>query len=654
MISDRSTCPIVTFYSYKGGTGRTMALANVGWLLAANGHRVLMIDWDLEAPGLHRYFHPFLDDPDLVSSTGLVDWVADVFAASQPLEDHLDQPSISVPLKGPTTRGHVHEAPDPPSAILTLESHTGSVLGVAWSPDGTRLATASRDRTVRVWDPVSGDQSMVLEGHTGAVWRVAWSPDGTRLAATSDDHSVRVWDPVTGDQLIVLEGHTGPVWGLVWSPDGTRLATASRDRTVRVWDPVTGDQLITLKGHTGPVVGVAWSPDGARLATTGGDHSVRVWDPVAGDQVMALKGHTDWVWGVAWSPDGAWLATTGGDHSVRVWDPVAGDQVMALKGHTGSVWGVAWSPDGSWLATASDDRSARVWDPVAGDEVATLKGHTNWVRGVAWSPDGTRLATASADQTVRVWEGVTGSANKTAGSGFVAEQTATWWEPLASLIPHTQVVDYSFPEDGLLHLVPAGRQDAGYAVKVDGIDWHRFYEIGGGVLLETLKDEWCADYDIVLVDSRTGLADTAGICTVQLPDELVVCFTLNQQSIDGAAAVTESVCQQRIGDSGERTITVWPLPCRIELAEFERLEAAREEAQVTFAPYLSHLTPNGTTGLLGHGRGSLPGVFRLRGDPGRDCGARLAQLVDPLSVPRSRGSPHRSTDRAPRAPEGRA
>ncbi|MCP4960497.1 MAG: WD40 repeat domain-containing protein, partial [Actinomycetia bacterium] len=179
----------------------------------------------------------------------------------------------------------------PESFHSMLEGHTGGVVGVAWGEiDGQpRLATASDDQTVRVWDPVSGDTSMVLEGHTGGVLGVAWGEiDGQpRLATASYDQTVRVWDPVSGDTTNILEGHTNGVLGVAWGEiDGQpRLATASNDQTVRVWDPVSGDTTNILEGHTDWVRGVAWGEiDGQpRLATTSNDQTVRVWDPVSGD-----------------------------------------------------------------------------------------------------------------------------------------------------------------------------------------------------------------------------------------------------------------------------------------------------------------------------------------------------------------------------------
>jgi len=316
----------------------------------------------------------------------------------------------------------------PPASALrrVLTGHTGEVAAVAWSPDGTRLATASSDG-VRLWDPTTGHQLATLTGHTDGVRAVAWSPDGTRLATAGDDRQVRLWDLTTGDHLTTLTGHTGGVRAVAWSPDGTRLATAG-DGEVRLWDPATGDHLTTLIGHTGELSAVAWSPDATRLATASYDREVRLWDSATGHHVGALTGHRGWIRAVAWSPDATRLATASYDREVRLWDPATGHHVGALTGHTGEVAAVAWSPDGTRLATADFDGEVRLWDPATGHHVGTLTGHRGWVSAVAWSPDGTRLATADFNGEVRLWDPATGH-HRTTLTGHTDGVTAVAWSP---------------------------------------------------------------------------------------------------------------------------------------------------------------------------------------------------------------------------------
>ncbi|MBI3467049.1 MAG: serine/threonine protein kinase, partial [Planctomycetes bacterium] len=135
------------------------------------------------------------------------------------------------------------------SDLLTLKGHAGWVTSVAFSPDGQRLASASSDRTVKVWDTATGQESLPLNGHTDQVLGVAFSPDGQRLASASVDKTVKVWDTATGRESLTLNGHANTVTSVAFSPDGKRLASASWDRTVKVWEAATGQESLTLKGH---------------------------------------------------------------------------------------------------------------------------------------------------------------------------------------------------------------------------------------------------------------------------------------------------------------------------------------------------------------------------------------------------------------------
>jgi WD40 repeat protein len=295
------------------------------------------------------------------------------------------------------------------SRVTTAGGHSGPIACCAWSPEGSRIVSASSDQTLRIWDAKSGAGLATLQGHQGWVNGCAWSPEGLQIVSSSSDKTLRIWDAKSGACLATLEGHQDSVWGCAWSPDGLRMVSASRDKTLRIWDAKSGACLATLAGHQGSVSGCAWSPDGLRIVSASSDNTLRIWDANSGGCLATLKGHQGLVLDCAWSPDGLRIVSASSDQGLQIWDAKSGACLATLLGHQIGVSSCAWSPDGLRIVSASSDQRLQIWDAKLGACLATMQGHRDWVRACAWSPEGLRIVSASEDQTLRIWDAKSGA-----------------------------------------------------------------------------------------------------------------------------------------------------------------------------------------------------------------------------------------------------
>jgi WD40 repeat protein len=297
----------------------------------------------------------------------------------------------------------------PWSCARILRGHFHGVLSVAFSPDGSQIASGSRDQTIRIWDARIGQViGEPFRGQIDWVWSVAWSPTSPRITCCSG-RAVVIWDTNAREKVASFEGHEYSILCVAYSPDGSRLASGSRDSEIRIWNADTGEMVgEPLVGHSNYVRSITFSPDGKQIASGSEDQTVRIWDARTGLAIgKPLPGHTHYVNSVAWSPNGYLLASGSEDATIRLWDIQTRHLIFELQGHSTSVASVAFSPDGSKLASGSSDGTIRLWDPRSAKCLECIRvdkpSQGGSVNSIAFSPDGLRIASGSDDKTVRVW-----------------------------------------------------------------------------------------------------------------------------------------------------------------------------------------------------------------------------------------------------------
>lgn len=287
--------------------------------------------------------------------------------------------------------------------------HDDRILAIAFGPDGNSIVTGSADRRLKLWDAGAIHTRAVRHDHKAAITCMAFSPDGRILASCDENEILRFWEPVPRTWILKIHLPAARPRCLAFTADGRSFAIGGADGNIQVRSAFTSQLTRAFPAHSGGVNALAASPNSRMLASGGEDGLLRLWNPDTGERVGSLRGNQAPVRSIAFSPDGSRIGSAGADGQLHVWDVKQGTELRTLSDHKGSIHSVAFSRDGRWIASAGDDETLRVWDAATGELAYVIRDLRTAVLTACFTPSGRRLFAGCADGTVSLWDIETGT-----------------------------------------------------------------------------------------------------------------------------------------------------------------------------------------------------------------------------------------------------
>ena len=353
----------------------------------------------------------------------LKDFVSDRYqSADEVLKDINKVPKIATPLvKAQVTGDESCQIPHNWRCACDLTEHLDKIRDLAISPQGKIFASASGDKTIKLWQLGRGKEMTAcfstLTDHCGSVGAIAISPDGKFLVSGSNDSTIKLWtlardesgQLVTEKPLQTLAGHSDWVKAIAINPKRNLLATGSNDNTIKLWqfnresEQLQTTPILTLNGHLNGVNALAFLPQGQIVASGSDDRTVKLWHANSGKLLRTFAKHSNRVNTIAFSPNGKILASGSDDGTIKLWNLLSGKLISTLTEHSDSILAIAFSPDGKTIFSGSRDRTIKVWQVTTGTALSTLKDHGWWVMAIAISSDGKTLVSGSGDHSIKIW-----------------------------------------------------------------------------------------------------------------------------------------------------------------------------------------------------------------------------------------------------------